>query len=104
MSRVDPTVAIAMLLAQCDRERRSASFALERREVDDPDIIVADYGTIFLFYPRSQAAHEWWQDRVERGAMNLGRNFVVEHRFVQDTLKGLRRVGFVPVNGRGEHA
>lgn len=103
-SRRDPIPDIATLIAECDWERRSASFILRRRGVDGPDLVVSDQGTIFVFYPRSAAAQGWWHDNVGSGDMTYGRNFVVEHRFVQGILNGLRRDGFVIVRSGGQDA
>jgi hypothetical protein len=104
MSRRDPTADIATLLAQCEWQPCPSRFTLKRREVDDADFVVADCGTIFLVYPRSHAAQQWWRDHVDPGAVKLGRNFVIEHCFVQNILDALRRDGFVALNGGGEHA
>jgi hypothetical protein len=60
-----------------------------------PDVLVVDHGTIFTFYPRSQAAQDWWKEHVDPEALSLGRNFVVEHRYAPDIIDGLERDGFI---------
>ena len=104
-SAVNLTVSrVAALLALCEWEPVAFSFALRMGATGEPDFIVADHGTIWTFYPRSLAAQEWWKENVEPNAQTYGRNFVVEHRFVQDILDGLRRDGFATLNGGGEDA
>lgn len=59
-----------------------------------PDVIVSDEGSIWLFYPRSEAAQAWWAEHVDPDALTYGRNFVVEHRFARDIVDGLAAEGF----------
>ena len=62
-----------------------------------PDVIVTWHGSIVTFYPRSQAAQEWWQENVQDGP-SLGRNHSVETRHAQAIVDGLVRDGFVVNN------
>lgn len=58
-----------------------------------PDFIVRDEGTIVLFYPRSEAAQNWWADSVEESQM-VGRYHAVDHRMAQAIAIGIMHAEF----------
>lgn len=61
----------------------------------DPDVLVANEGTIFLFSPLSHAAREWIDEHLEAESQWFGAALVVEHRFAFGLAQGLKDAGFV---------
>ena len=47
------------------------------------DFSVEDHGSIFLVTPHTDAAREWWDEKVHDG-QSLGLGFAVEHRYIYD--------------------
>ena len=87
---------VAAIIATCAWEPCSTCFALSAGS--ETDFLVQDQGTIWTFRARSRAAQVWWVENVGDGPC-LGRNWCVEHRFVQDLLDRLQRDGFPAVRG-----
>ena len=90
---------VAAILTTCAWEPCFTSFALRQSANSEPDFLVQDQGTIWTFRARSRAAQAWWLENVGAGPC-LGRNWCVEHRFVQDLLHQLQRDGFTAVSSR----
>ena len=90
---------VAAIIATCAWEPCSTSFALRLGTDSQPDFVVQDHGSIWTFRARSRAAQSWWVENVGDGPC-LGRNWCVEHRSARAILDGLRRDGFIAVNGR----
>ena len=59
----------------------------------DPDVLVANEGTIFLFSPLSHAAREWIDEHLEAESQWFGAALVVEHRFDIRTCTRAKRRG-----------
>lgn len=62
-------------------------------EVRQPDVWVSNEGSIFLFYPRTEAAAEWFENNVQDDAQYHGKSLVVEHRYVDSIVQGLNESG-----------
>jgi len=52
------------------------------------DFSVEDHGSIFLVTPHTDAAREWWDEKVGN-CQSLGLGNAVEHRFIQDISHGI---------------
>src|SRR5918993_4611528 len=85
---------VAAIIGTCAWEPCSTCFALSAGS--ESDFLVQDQGRIWTFRARSRAAQEWGVENVGDGPC-LGRNWCVEHRFVQDLLDRLQREGFTAV-------
>lgn len=57
------------------------------------DVLIINGGTIFQFWPQSDAAKEWWDENVQDGP-TLGQSYCVEHRYASDIIDGLAEAGF----------
>lgn len=58
------------------------------------DVMVQCEGSIFLLTPISGEARSWLRDNVQPDAQWFGPALVVEHRYVEDLVEGLRCEGF----------
>lgn len=58
------------------------------------DFSIDNQGTIFLVQPNNEAAKQWLADNVEDGAQWFSSSLVVEHRYIQDLVAGMREAGF----------
>ena len=58
-----------------------------------PDVIVTNEGTIVLLRPETDAAKEWFADHIDRNAMGFGPSLVVEWRYADDIIDGMKRDG-----------
>ena len=56
------------------------------------DFSVEDHGSIFLITPHTDAAREWWDEKVG-DCLSLGLGYAVEHRFIQDISQGILEDG-----------
>lgn len=62
----------------------------------DADFTISNQGSIVMFYPRSQDAHDWVDDNVGLEDWQwLGGGFACEHRMAGDLIEGIRDAGFV---------
>ena len=61
----------------------------------DPDVLIANEGTLFLFSPLSRAAKAWIDEHVQEDAQWFGSCLVVEHRYALGLAHGLQDAGFV---------
>jgi hypothetical protein len=59
-----------------------------------PDAIVKNCGTTFLICPQDEYVREWLLDNVQGERTYYGKNLSVEHRFIEDIVKGMREFGF----------
>lgn len=57
------------------------------------DFTVADHGTVVLLTPESDEALSWIEDYLNKDRMTLGTAVVVEHRYIEDILAGIRSDG-----------
>ena len=61
-----------------------------------PDVMVENHGTVFLFAPLSDAAKEWVRENVVLEPYQwLGPAFSVEHRYARDLAAGMQSDGLV---------
>lgn len=58
-----------------------------------PDVFVRNEGSIFLVTPISEAAREWMKEHIPDDAQYMGRSLVVEHRYVEDIINGMKGDG-----------
>jgi hypothetical protein len=58
-----------------------------------PDVLVANAGTVFVFWPLTSRAKQWIEDNVEPDATWYGEALVVEHRFALGLAAGMRDAG-----------
>jgi hypothetical protein len=61
----------------------------------NPDVLIANEGTLFLFSPLSRAAREWIDEHVQDDAQWFGSALIVEHRYAPGLARGLTDAGFV---------
>lgn len=59
----------------------------------EPDFYVENEGTIFLLRPISQAANDWVSEHIPADACFFGGAVVVEHRYIQDIVQGIKNDG-----------
>lgn len=52
------------------------------------DIRVQNEGTIFILYPLTTKADDWFEENLPEDCQMWGRGFVIEHRYVEDILMG----------------
>jgi hypothetical protein len=62
-----------------------------------PDAEVRNEGTIFLVTPRTEAAEDWIEEHTPPDTTWFGPSLVVEHRYVEDLVEGMRADGLVVV-------
>ena len=67
-----------------------------------PDVLVANEGTVFLFNPLTARAKEWIEQNVQPDAQWFGTTLVVEHRYAWGLAQGMKdaavrsRISIVP--------
>jgi hypothetical protein len=54
----------------------------------DPDVVVRNEGSIFLFQPFTSRANTWITEHVQADAQWFGAALVVEHRYAIELAKG----------------
>lgn len=59
----------------------------------DTDVQVTDHHSVVLLTPRSKAAREWIDQKVAEDAQFFGIALVVEPRYVDDIVAGMRADG-----------
>jgi hypothetical protein len=60
-----------------------------------PDFVVENHGSIFLLQPLSPSAKSWIEEFLPEDHMSFGSAVVVEHRYIQDIVEGIRNDGLV---------
>lgn len=80
------------LIAECLKELREAR---EKKEAKIPDFIVQNEGTVFILWPKTENALEWCVEHLPEDATRWGDSYVVEHRYIEDIVKGIRADGFI---------
>jgi hypothetical protein len=61
-------------------------------QTSNPDVLVANEGTVFLFNPLTARAKEWIDENLQPGDQRFGMTLVCEHRYAW----GLAFTGLVP--------
>jgi hypothetical protein len=61
----------------------------------DPDVLVSNEGSIFLFQPLTARANVWIAEYVQPDAQWLGEALVVEHRYAVELAAAMRDAGLV---------
>jgi hypothetical protein len=61
----------------------------------NPDVLVHNEGTIFLFNPLTAAGKEWIDDNVQPDARWFGTTLVVEHRYAWGLAQGMQDAGLI---------
>jgi len=51
---------------------------------------INDQGTLVLFTPLTDTARAWWSSNVDPDAQTYGAAYVVEHRYAQDIIEGIK--------------
>jgi hypothetical protein len=59
------------------------------------DFSIRDEGSVVLLYPESDAAEAWAEAHISDEALHWAAAVVIEHRYVQDILDGIRADGLV---------
>lgn len=59
------------------------------------DVRVANEGSIFMLYPLTTEARVWLTDHLAEDAQWFGGGVAVEHRYVQDVVRGMTADGLV---------
>jgi len=62
---------------------------------DNPDVLVQNEGTVFLFCPLTFQAREWIDQHVPSDAVLFGHALVVEHRSAWGLALGMKDAGLV---------
>ncbi len=57
------------------------------------DVLIGGGGTLYLVIPLSRRGLAWVDDHLPEAGPHLGRNPVVEHRFIRDILHGMLQDG-----------
>ena len=61
-----------------------------------PDVLVANEGTVFLFNPLTAKARQWINEHVQAEDYQwLGTTLVVEHRYAWGLAEGMKDAGLV---------
>ena len=64
--------------------------------VMEPDVRVANHGTISMFTPLTEAAEAWVAEHLQlEDWQYLGKSFSVEHRYARDLATGMQGDGLV---------
>lgn len=58
------------------------------------DFEVQDQGSIFIVVPLTDDARAWLRENVDPGAMQWGGGIVVEHRYIDPLVDGIKDAGF----------
>jgi len=70
----------------------------------DPDVLVRNKGSIFLFQPLTLKANIWIAEHVKSDALWFGDALVVEHRYAGDLARAMHDDGLVLGSGEALHA
>ena len=60
------------------------------------DFTVANHGSIFMLYAKSEAAREWVAEHLPSDAQTFGGGIAIEPRYVMDILLGIVNDGLLP--------
>jgi hypothetical protein len=60
----------------------------------NPDFTVRNEGSIFLLTPHTPEAITWLKSHVSADSQWFGDSLVVEHRYIEDLVLGIRSEGF----------
>ena len=61
----------------------------------NPDVLIRDEGTVWIFNPLTPVAQQWFAEHVQSESWQLLRtSLVVEHRFVMSLIQGIMDAGF----------
>jgi hypothetical protein len=61
----------------------------------DPDVLVRNEGSIFLFQPLTSRAKRWIAENVQPDTQWFGDALVVEHRYAVELAAAMRHAGLV---------
>ena len=59
------------------------------------DVLVRNEGSIFMVNPMTPAAKEWISEHIPDDAQYFGRALIVEHRYIDDIIEGMRGDGLM---------
>jgi hypothetical protein len=62
-----------------------------------PDFLVENHFSLFLLFPRSDAAKIWCDEHLPADRMTWGSGIVIECRYVWPLLEGIQNDGLVAV-------
>ena len=62
---------------------------------NNPDVLVHNEGTVFLFNPLTARAKRWMEDNVHPDSYWFGTTLVVEHRYAWALAQGMKDDGLV---------
>ncbi len=79
----------------CVEHPRLACPACRWAEEHQPDVIVCNEGTLFLFRPLTDRAKDWITANVQSDALWFGDALVVEHRYATSLAEGMCGDGLV---------
>jgi hypothetical protein len=57
------------------------------------DVAVQNGGTIFVVHAQTEAGEQWIDENLPDDAMSFGGGIVVEHRYIDDIVAGMRADG-----------
>jgi len=57
------------------------------------DVTVENLGTIFMFYPQTDAAWDWVEENIKGPMQRFGPELAVEHRYAADLAAGMKADG-----------
>jgi hypothetical protein len=72
------------------RTKSDQEVIVHRRQAD---FSVQNEGTIFLLIPHTDIANAWIEEHISKDAQRFGRGIVVEHRYILDTVNGIKNDG-----------
>lgn len=65
-----------------------------KKQIVVPDVRIHDQNSIWMFWPISDAAKGWVDKNIQIPShMIMGPHFAVEHRYVDDLVKGMQEAG-----------
>lgn len=57
--------------------------------MENPDVLIRNEGSIWLFTPMSDDGRQWIENNVDREAQWFGGSLVCEHRYGPDLAEGM---------------
>jgi len=72
----------------CRRGNQHAGVPPDKSSSTAPDLAVSHHGSVVLFHPQTELAHDWMDEHCPAGADHtyFGAALVVEPRYVRDLL------------------
>ena len=58
-----------------------------------PDVSVSNHGTVYLLHLHTRRAAGWVKDHVSDDRQYFGNALAVEHRFIEDIVRGMGEDG-----------